>query len=161
MGTLRKKQQAAFTLIELLVVVIIVAILAAVGVPMLSANVQRARASEADAGVGTWRTGIRAFLSENGGTFPTGTTTVTLTQAGLKAVDFSGRWFNNAAYANVTTAGAATYCISVDGDNTTVAAAQKAQVSAGNRIARSMDQDGNLGDDVCTGAGAIGGTKLN
>ena len=45
-----KRGQAAFTLIELLVVVIIVAILAAVGIPLLSGNIERARASEADAG---------------------------------------------------------------------------------------------------------------
>ena len=60
-----KRNKAAFTLIELLVVVIIVAILAAVGVPLLSANVRRARASEAESGIGAIRTGVRAYQSEN------------------------------------------------------------------------------------------------
>src|SRR3989338_5022281 len=48
--------RAGFTLIELLVVVIIVAVLAAVGVPLLSANVTRARGTEAETGLGTLRT---------------------------------------------------------------------------------------------------------
>ena len=46
---LKLRSNRDFTLIELLVVVIIVAVLAAVGVPLLSANVERARASEAEA----------------------------------------------------------------------------------------------------------------
>ena len=91
-----KRGQSAFTLIELLVVVIIVAILAAVGVPLLTGNVQRARASEAEAGLGTWRTGIRAALAQNGGTFAAAGP-VTLAQAGFLATDLSGRWFNSAA----------------------------------------------------------------
>ncbi len=153
------KRRSAFTLIELLVVVIIVAILAAVGVPMLSANVQRARASEAEAGLGAWRTGIRAFLAGQGGTFPTGTTTVTLTQAGLQASDLSGRWFDSAAYpVNTATAGTANYCVSVTGASS--GAPKNVQVKAPTLIARSMDQDGNIGDAVCAGA-AIGGTQLN
>lgn len=145
MGTLRNKQQAGFTLIELLVVVIIVAILAAVGVPMLSANVQRARASEAEAGLGTWRTGIRAYLSENGGTFPAAGT-VTLDQAGLKPIDLSGRWFNSAAYTPPTVvASSSTYCVGVSGaDSTVTAPGAKAQVSGGNLIERSINQDGTL-----------------
>ena len=157
---LQLKRRSAFTLIELLVVVIIVAILAAVGVPLLSANVQRARASEAEAGLGTWRTGIRAFLAENGGTFPTGVTTVTLTQAGLLNTDLSGRWFDSAAYspANTTTPGTGNYCISVTGASS--GAFKAAQVQGSNLIARSMNQDGTIGDAVCTGA-TLGGTALN
>ena len=158
MGTLRKKQQAAFTLIELLVVVIIVAILAAVGVPMLSANVRRARATEAEAGLGTWRTGIRAFLSENGGNFPPTVSAVTLTQAGLQDIDLSGRWFDSGAYSNTADDETPDYCISVTGVDST--APQAAQVQAPNLIARSMNQDGDIGDAVCSGVN-LGGTKLN
>ncbi len=64
-----KRNKAAFTLIELLVVVIIVAVLAAVGIPLLSANVDRARMTEAETGLGTIRTALRAWSVENT-TFP-------------------------------------------------------------------------------------------
>src|SRR3990167_8886774 len=57
--------RAGFTLIELLVVVIIVAVLAAVGVPLLSANVTRARGTEAETGLGTLRAALRAYGVEN------------------------------------------------------------------------------------------------
>jgi len=144
-----KRNRSAFTLIELLVVVIIVAVLAAVGVPLLSANVQRARASEAEAGLGSWRTGIRAFLAEQGGNFPAGTTAVTLTEAGLKAGDLSGRWFNNPAYSNTATELTANYCISVTGTNST--ATKAVQVQTPNLIARSMDQNGTICDGTACG----------
>ena len=149
-----RQNRSGFTLIELLVVVIIVAILAAVGVPLLSANVQRSRASEAEAGLGSFRTGIRAFLAENGGAFPTGTTTVTLAQAGLQTTDVSGRWFNSAAYTNTVTPPTG-YCISATGATSTAPRAD--QVQGTTLIARSMNQDGTLYD----GTGCPGGSELN
>lgn len=151
-----KRNRSAFTLIELLVVVIIVAVLASVGIPLLSANVQRARASEAEAGLGTIRTGVRAFLAENG-TFPGAS--LTLAQAGLQAGDLNGRWFNDAAYTGIaTTASTTTYCISVTGASST--APKASQVQAPTLIARSMNQDGTIGSAVCSGV-AVGGTVLN
>ena len=152
MGNRRK--QAAFTLIELLVVVIIVAVLAAVGIPLLTGNLQNARASEATAGLGTWRTGIRAYLAQNGGTFPTAAATVTLAQAGFLATDFSGRWFNSGAYSNTTgLAGTTTYCITADGGAVGNTAPQAAQVAA---VVRSMNENGTIFD-----AAACGGNALN
>ena len=148
-----KRNESAFTLIELLVVVIIVAILAAVGVPLLSANVQRARASEAEAGLGTWRTGVRAFLAENGGTFPTGTTTVTLAQAGFNTVDLAGRWFNSPAYSNTATGGTANYCVSVTGASSTAPRAD--QVQGALLITRSINQDGTIFDATVCGGNAL------
>ena len=140
-----KKDRLAFTLIELLVVVIIVAVLAAVGVPLLSANVQRARASEAESGLGTWRTGIRALLSENNGTFPA-SAQLTLAQVGLNLIDLNGRWFDTGAYtAPTVVAGASTYCVGVDGNAS--GAPRADQVSGtNNRIRRSINQDGTLFD---------------
>ena len=157
MGNRRK--QAAFTLIELLVVVIIVAVLAAVGIPLLTGNIQRARASEAEAGLGTWRTGIRAYLAQQGGNFPTGTP-VTLAQAGFLATDFSGRWFDSAAYNNTVTNGTANYCIGVSGAATGVPAARAVQVQAPNLITRCINQDGSITDGACTAA-VCGGNPLN
>ena len=53
--------RAGFTLVELMVVAVIVAILAAVAIPLMSANKTRAMATEAEAGCGTIRTAFRAM----------------------------------------------------------------------------------------------------
>jgi len=54
-----------FTLIELMVVILIVAILAAVIVPMLRARIDAAKWSEGRAGIGTISTAARAFWAEH------------------------------------------------------------------------------------------------
>ena len=155
-----KSNRSAFTLIELLVVVIIVAVLAAVGVPLLSANVQRARASEAEAGLGSIRTGIRAFLAENSPNgFPS--TSLALIDVGFNLDDLKGRWFDDAAYSINTTEDGNTYCITADGANS--GATRQDQVDGtgpGDPLVRSMDDQGNIGDAACAGV-AIGGTQLN
>jgi type IV pilus assembly protein PilA len=53
-----------FTLIELIIVVIIIGILAAIAAPMMSANVERAKRSEAIAAMGAIRTAIRLYYAE-------------------------------------------------------------------------------------------------
>jgi len=55
-----------FTLVELLVVIIIVGILAAVSIPMMTGNLQRARATEAVAALGAIRNQMRLILAETG-----------------------------------------------------------------------------------------------
>ncbi len=55
-----------FTLIELMVVVLIVAVLAAVLVPLMTARLESARWSEGKAGVGTIATSVRAMYAEEG-----------------------------------------------------------------------------------------------
>ena len=55
-----------FTLIELMVVVLIVAVLAAILIPMLTARLEAARWSEGKAGCGTLATCIRAMYAEEG-----------------------------------------------------------------------------------------------
>ena len=52
----RKSRKAGFTLVELMVVAIIVAILAAVAIPLMSGNRTRAMATEAETALGTIRT---------------------------------------------------------------------------------------------------------
>ena len=55
-----------FTLIELMVVVLIIAVLAAILVPMMTAKLESARWAEGKAGCGTLATAIRATWAEMG-----------------------------------------------------------------------------------------------
>jgi prepilin-type N-terminal cleavage/methylation domain-containing protein len=55
-----------FTLIELMIVVLIVAVLAAILVPMMTAKLETARWTEGKAGCGTLATAIRATWAEYG-----------------------------------------------------------------------------------------------
>ena len=139
-----KKQQAAFTLIELLVVVIIVAVLAAVGVPLLSANVERARMTEAEAGLGTIRTALRALGVEDPTTFPASPTDPAL---GLSLDDFQGQFFDLAAYsfgAGGDFGPPQAYCIQALGDDSTAVGHLKVA-----ELVRSMDQDGTISKIAC------------
>ena len=91
------KKIKAFTLVELMVVVLIVAILAAVAMPLLSGRISTSKWSEANAGAGTVRTAVRTYFVEN----PTaaqalsGTLDVAATQAvlGFTAQDLNGAYF--------------------------------------------------------------------
>ena len=161
---LQLKKRSAFTLIELLVVVIIVAILAAVGVPMLSANVQRARASEAEAGLGTVRTALRAYFAENQtyvGAALTNIIGLNVDQSGAGSLDddLDGRWFSDDAYAlgGLSSTG---FCIRVNGAASAAPRADQVDGIGSNPvIIRTMNQDGQLranGSTTCTG-----GTVLN
>ena len=60
------RRKGGFTMIELMMVVIIVAILAAVAVPLYRANVRRAYASEAVATLGAIRSAERTYYAEHG-----------------------------------------------------------------------------------------------
>ena len=59
-------RRKGFTLIELMVVVLIVAVLAAVLVPLMRSRIEAAKWSEGKAGAGTVATAIRAYAAEVG-----------------------------------------------------------------------------------------------
>ena len=143
-----KGNRSAFTLIELLVVVIIVAVLAAVGVPLLSANVTRAKGSEAEAGLGAIRTSLRSLKAESG-VYPTLTaadpsSAAVAQQLGLAIDDLNGRWFTNGSYR--ITSDDTGYCISADGN-----LAFGPGADAGSKtVKRAMNCDGTVYKDTTT-----------
>lgn len=144
------RKNAAFTLIELLVVVIIVAVLASVGIPLMAGQVNRARLSEAESGLGTIRTGLRSYFAERqtfvGATFAN--TGLNIDAIGNNNGDLDGRFFDDNDYrlpATGTTLTTAAYCIGVTGSGVGGGSeAPRADQVAGR--SRSMNQLGNLFD---------------
>lgn len=98
---LNKTNKAGFTLVELMVVAIIVAILAAVAIPLMSGNRRRAAATEAEAALGTARSALRAVLAEHG-SYNAGGTIVAGNIAGgipgIQAGDFNGKFWSDDNY---------------------------------------------------------------
>ena len=98
---MNRRSKAGFTLVELMVVAIIVAILAAVAIPLFSANKKRAIATEAQAGLGSMRTAMRVILAEHGA-YNVGVTVGKLSSSnsipGMANTDLNGRYFTNTDY---------------------------------------------------------------
>jgi len=83
-----KKKRAGFTLIELMIVVIVVGILAAAAIPIYSRVMDRARASEGKAILGTVRT---HYLAENAEGITVTYTTGNLSEWGIDTS--KNRWW--------------------------------------------------------------------
>jgi type II secretory pathway pseudopilin PulG len=102
-----------------MVVAIIVAILAAVAIPLMTAQKKRAMATEGEAGLGMLRTSLRAMYAEtgfynrtpNGGATPVGAIT---NLPGVNASDLNGKYFQSTDY-RLTAVGDATYTLQVTG----------------------------------------------
>lgn len=88
----RHQSQSGFTLIELLVVVIIIAVLAAIGLPAFLGQANRARAAEAELYLGTWLRKQQARYVEQGDFDGEALGTV---DAGLKNYTVQVHEFNN------------------------------------------------------------------
>jgi prepilin-type N-terminal cleavage/methylation domain-containing protein len=84
-----------FTLVELMVVILIVAILAAVAIPILRGRIDAAKWSEGKAMMGTIATAIRAYAAEKGpaGDVPTDIVGNGETELGFLAADLTGTYF--------------------------------------------------------------------
>ncbi len=132
-----KQNKAGFTLVELMVVAIIVAILAAVAIPLMSGNKDRAMATEAQAGCSTIATAIKIQWVESGST----TNTSPLSLPGINPGDLDGEYFDDESYSVTRFTDGGTYTIQAvgraDGD------------AAGETITMTVDD----GDVVWTGLG--------
>ena len=104
-----RNRNKGFTLIELIVVVIIVAILAAVAIPLMTGNVAKARRSEGMAGLDTIRVAERMYYQENTAyaSFASGALDTSPLNGYLAASDMNGTCFNSLNYS--VTGGGATF----------------------------------------------------
>jgi len=90
------KGRKGFTLIELMVVILIVAILAAVAIPIFRGRIDAAKWSEGKAMMGTIATAIRAYCAEND-TAPSGGnlgTAAVANELGFQSGDLTGAYFS-------------------------------------------------------------------
>ena len=97
-----KQSKRGFTLVELMVVAVIVAILAAVAIPLMTANKKRAMATEAETGLGLVRTALRSMFAETGSYILNANGQAVSDIGGISGLnttnDLNGRWFNYGAY---------------------------------------------------------------
>ena len=123
---MKTNRKAGFTLVELMVVAIIVAILAAVAIPLMSANKKRAAATEGEAGLGTIRSALRAMYAETGfynkkpDESGLGTGTVAGSVPGIASGDLNGKYFVDANY-TISVIGTTNYTLRVAGTTGLVA----------------------------------------
>lgn len=92
----KKNKKSGFTLVELMVVAIIVAILAAVAIPLMSGNKDQAIATEGQAGCGTIATGIRLQWVQEG-SFTTNSAAAD-SLPGINDGDLDGTYFDHDGY---------------------------------------------------------------
>lgn len=92
---MRRNRKSGFTLVELMVVAIIVAILAAVAIPLMSANKDRAMATEAQAGIGAIVTAAKVYYTEEGSVPGS---VADMMPKYLKNGDLVGKYFDDSSY---------------------------------------------------------------
>ena len=136
---MKTRSKAGFTLVELMVVAIIVAILAAVAIPLMTAQKKRAAATEGEAGLGALRSTMRTIYAEKGvyNVSPLDGSTLTAPVAitnlpGMNASDLNGKYFQSTDY-SVSALAASTYTLRVAGSTNEVVG-----------VVITLDQGGNF-----------------
>lgn len=142
-----------FTLVELMVVILIVAILAAIAIPIMRGRIDAAKWTEGKAMMGTIATAIRTHAAENPASV-TGATKATAdwdwAALGLSANDFVGTYFKEGSDGD--------FDWSVDYDQAaetltfTVTATKPGTISSPDWY--TLDQSGNWGDSTSGPSGA-------
>jgi type IV pilus assembly protein PilE len=97
-------RRSGFTLVELMVVAVIVAVLAAVAIPLMGGGKRRAMASEADSALGAVRACLRAMYAEtrdfsrdpNGSALEAGDPLTSI--PGVSVGDLEGKYFKESDY---------------------------------------------------------------
>ena len=94
-GETKMLRRKGFTLVELMVVILIVAILAAVAIPIMRGRIDSAKWTEGKAMMGTIATSIRAYCAETNADLPAVTdATLDFDVLGLYETDFNGTYFS-------------------------------------------------------------------
>ena len=87
-----------FTMVELMIVIVIVAILASVGIPMLRSRVERAKYTEAMAGCSAIATALKAEIAEKGQDSTFDATSLSVSDLGFTTYDLQGKYFGLTDY---------------------------------------------------------------
>lgn len=88
----------AFTLIELAIVILIVAVLAAVVIPIMNVRIDSAKWTEGKAALGTIATALKGYAAEKRGAGSYGPGLPTLDTLGFSAEDLQGKYFSISDY---------------------------------------------------------------
>ena len=87
-------KRKGFTLVELMVVILIVAILAAIAIPIMRGRIDAAKWSEGKAIMGTIATALRAYIAEKNESMPN-FDAIDATVLGFAPGDLSGTYFSD------------------------------------------------------------------
>ncbi len=101
-----KDHEEGFTLIELLVVILIIAILAAIAIPVFLNQRNKGFVSQAESALKNAATNMEAFATSNNGTYPT--TVAQLVSEGFRPV--------TGVTLTIPTSSSSGYCINADHD---------------------------------------------
>ena len=91
-------ERRGFTLVELMVVVVIVALLAALLIPVLTARIEAAKWSEGKSGAGTIATALRAYVIERVELENQEVTGLTDISRFMNPADLTGKYFTSEDY---------------------------------------------------------------